>query len=228
MIRTKNIFVTSAVGFALLVFGQAALATADSAVVNQVFAGHYRAPVKTSIAKTSAGVKKHPSVISLLQSLPNDSAMRSKYPALRKGVKNWPPQREPEELINVRVNSCWICAVKYEHGAKGDNDFHLILSNSPTPPFTTVMNVEVAALPKTGPDVSRLKGVRATFLSFFLAIPPTSNFAKVSPPIHVRIEGSLYFDGDHNAGGQKDPGPSWAKPKTVWELHPIYKLTRLN
>src|SRR5207248_2179674 len=107
VMRIRTVIVTSTAALASLTFTRAVLATADPAVVNQVFAGHYRAPVKTSIAKPPAGVKKHPSLVSLLQSLPKDSAMRSKYPALRKGVKKWPSQREPEELINVRVNSCW-------------------------------------------------------------------------------------------------------------------------
>ena len=63
--------------------------------------------------------------------------MRSKYPALQKGVKNWPKQREPEEMVNIKIKSCWIRAVKYEHGATGDNDFHLVLSSSPPPPAPT-------------------------------------------------------------------------------------------
>jgi hypothetical protein len=229
--KIKNLILVSiiaAISAADLLFAQAACATADPTVVNQTFAGTYRAPVKTSIAKPPAVLKECPDLSSLLQSLPKDSAMRSKYSALRKGVRNWPKQREPEELVNAKIDSCWICAVKYEHGAKADNDFHLVLSNSPKPPFTTVMNMEVAGLPKTGPDVSRLKSLRATFLSFFKTTPPSGSFTRVSPPIHVQVEGSLYFDGDHNAGGKSDPGPSWAKPKTVWEVHPIYKLTRLN
>jgi hypothetical protein len=48
------------------------------------------------------------------------------------------------------------------------------------------------------------------------------------PPKHVTLEGSLYFDGSHGAGGKSDPGPGWAKPKTVWEIHPVYKLVALK
>jgi hypothetical protein len=155
--------------------------------------------------------------------------MRAKYPGLRKGVKkNWPKEREPEEMVNVRINRCWICAMKYEHGAAGDNDFHVILSNSPRRPFTKAMTMEVSALPKSGPDVSRFRSVRTRFLSFFLKTPPSGDFNPPSRPIPVRVEGSLYFDGFHGAGGKSDPGPSWAKPKTAWEIHPVYKLTRLD
>lgn len=184
--------------------------------------------MKTSIAKSPAPLKEYPDLSTLLQSLPKDSAMRDKYSALRRKAKKRPKQREPEEMVNVKIDTCWICAVSYEHGVDGDNDFHVILSNSPRRPFTKVMNAEVAGLPKNGPDVSRLKTVRRRFLSFFQITPPPGGFSPPSKPIRVRVEGSLFFDGHHGAGGKSDPGPSWAKPKTVWEVHPIYKLTRLD
>jgi hypothetical protein len=50
----------------------------------------------------------------------------------------------------------------------------------------------------------------------------------MTPPKHVTLEGSLYFDGDHGAGGKSDFGPGWAKPKSVWEIRPIYKITALK
>jgi hypothetical protein len=207
-----------------LLIAQPAWSAIDDAVVNQVFAGTYRAPVKTSIAKSPALLKEYPDLSTLLQSLPKDSAMRDKYPALRRKAKKWPKQREPEEMVNVKIDTCWICAVSYERGVDGDNDFHVILSNSPRRPFTKVMNAEVAGLPKNGPDVSRLKTVRRKFLSFFLYTPPPGGFSPPSKPIRVRVEGSLFFDGHHGASGTSDPGPSWAKPRTVWEVHPILQI----
>jgi hypothetical protein len=67
------------------------------------------------------------------------------------------------------------------------------------------------------------------FLTFFKTTPPSGSFVHITPaPIHVSIVGSLYFDGDHSAGGKSDPGPAWAKPQSVWEIHPIYKITPLN
>ncbi len=205
----------------------AAFSAPDPAVVNETFAGKYRAPVKTAIARP-APVREYANVAVLLQSLPKDSAMRSKYPALRPHIKNWPKQREPEEMINVKIDNAWIVAVKHEHSATGDNDFHIVVADSPAKPFNHVMNMEVAGLPKTGPDVTGLKNVRVAFLSFFTSTPPSGAFRAVKPPIHVSVEGSFYFDGEHTAGGKSDPGPAWAKPKTVWEVHPISKITRLN
>lgn len=89
------------------------------------------------------------------------------------------------------------------------------------------MNVEVSALPKPANDDSgMLKDVRARFLAL-ATNPPKEEFKHLDPPMHVRIEGSLYFDGDHGAGGAKDPGPAWAKPRSVWEIHPIYNIVAL-
>jgi len=185
---------------AVVVTGSIALSAPDPTVVNQTFAGKYRKPVKLAIAKP-APTREYANVSAVLQSLPKDSAMRSKYPSLRPHIKKWPSQREPEEMLNVKIDNAWICAVKYEHGGTAHNDFHVILSNSPTKPFTSVMNMEVAALPTTPTaDSARLKGVRQTFLSFFQSTPPSGAFRAVTPPIHVAVEGSLYFDGEHTAG----------------------------
>lgn len=196
------------------------------------FAGTYRAIPKTTIAGNAATivpVKEYASLHALLVTLPSDAAMRSKHPGLRKGVKkpNWPAQREPEEIRNVRIKSCWIVSAKHEGGATGDRDFHVIVSSSPTN-FGEVMNAEVSGLPPAGrPDFNKLKGVRALFLSLATNPPPGSAFGHMNPPKHVILEGSLYFDGAHGAGGTSDPGPGWAKPQSVWEIHPIYKLTAL-
>lgn len=195
------------------------------------FAGDYRAIPKTTIARNGAtivSVKQYNNLHSLLVTLPDDAAIRSKYPGLRKSIKkNWPPHREPEEIRNVRIKSCWIVSAKHEGGADGDRDFHVIVSNSPTN-FGEVMNAEISGLPHPSrPDFNKLKAVRALFLSLATNPPPGSSFGHMNPPKHVMLEGSLYFDGYHGAGGTHDPGPAWAKPQSVWEIHPIYKLTTL-
>ena len=90
------------------------------------------------------------------------------------------------------------------------------------------MNAEISGLPPASrPDFDKLKGVRALFLSLATNPPLSSTFGHMKPPKHVILEGSLYFDGAHGAGGKNDPGPAWAKPQSVWEIHPIYKLTSL-
>src|SRR5206468_213906 len=83
-----------------------------ASLATERFAGDYRAIPKTSIARNGtkiASVKQYKDLHSLLVALPKDATMRSKYPGLRRGVKkpNWPSQREPEEIRNVRIKSCW-------------------------------------------------------------------------------------------------------------------------
>ena len=211
-------------------------AQSNGSAATEPFAGAYRAVPKTSIARngtTLAPVTDYSDLHSLLVTLPKDAAVRSKYPGLRKGVQPGPTQREPEEIKNVRIKSCWLASAKHERQlvngvSKGDNDFHVIVTNSPTD-FSEVMNAEISGLPaKTGSDFNKLRDVRALFLSFFTSTPSSISFARINPPKHVTLEGSLYFDGDHNAGGKTDPGPAWAKPQSVWEIHPIYKITSLN
>jgi hypothetical protein len=200
-------------------------------LATETFDGDYREIPKTSIARDGtkiASVKSYKDLHSLLVTLPPDEAMRSKYPGLRKSVKkpNWPAQREPEEIRNVRIKSCWIVSAKHE-GGDGDRDFHVVVSNSPTN-FSEVMNAEVSGLPKANTaDFNTLRDVRALFLTLSTNAP-SSSFTHLKPPKHVILEGSLYFDGYHGAGKKNDPGPAWAKPQSVWEIHPIYKLTPLN
>jgi hypothetical protein len=207
-------------------------AKSSTSLATERFAGTYRATPKTSLARngsTVAPVTQYKDLHALLATLPTDAAMRTKYPGLKKGLrKGWPDFREPEEIRNVRIKSCWIVSAKHEGGATGDRDFHVIVSNSPTD-FSQVMNAEVSALPKTNTvDFNKLKDVRALFVTIASNLPPSGGFTHLSPPKHVTLEGSLYFDGDHGAGGKSDPGPGWAKPQSVWELHPLYKLTALK
>ncbi len=54
----------------------------------------------------------------------------------------------------------------------------------------------------------------------------SGGYIKITDARRVRVRGSLYFDGDHEAGClQGCPGPSYAKPTSVWEIHPVYSIT---
>ena len=156
--------------------------------------------------------------------------MRAKHPALKPAHHTAPGERFPEELRNVRIKDCWILVVKYEKShiqngkRSGDNDFHLVVGSSPTPTVGQRMNMEVAGLPPNGgPDKDKLLQARKTFLSMCAHTPPAGKFAPFNPPIHVSIEGSLFFDGEHTA---TQIAPSYHL-KTTWEVHPITKITRL-
>jgi hypothetical protein len=126
------------------------------------FEGHWRRLVKTSLARTGGrlvAVQKFADLGALLASLPADATMRNRYQDLNpRSIQTkqkqqsgdfGPENRKPEELKNVQVTA-WICAVKYEWGKTGDNDFHVILSSNATAGAgAQFMTVEVSALPVT-------------------------------------------------------------------------------
>lgn len=211
-------------------------ATADA--INLPFTGVYRAAAKTSIARTAQTTplpEEYQNLPALLATVPKDSALRAKYPFLKPLHHSAPGIRVQEEQRNVRVKDCWILVVKYEKSqakkAKngkmkrtGDNDFHLIMSSSPKFPSGQRMNMEVAGLPTTaGPDVDKLRQARKDFLAMCSKTPAAGTFVRFSPPIHVMIEGSLFFDGEHTAD---QIAPAYHL-KTTWEVHPISKIVRL-
>ncbi len=198
------------------------------------FKGHYRNRPKTSIARgNNHGAILDPvhyaDLADLVATLPADSAMRQKYPAMNQKKSGFPQKREPEELKNVEVD-CWIVAVKFEDGRgnkKGDDDFHVILSNAADPHAATFMSSEISGLPPSGADLDTLKEARKDFLQIISGTSFRGGFVRVKPPKKVEIRGSLFFDGDHEAGCAACPGPSWAKPQTAWEIHPIYSMKEI-
>jgi hypothetical protein len=198
--------------------------------IDQVYAGHYRKAVKTSIAKAS--VKSYPDLGTVLASLPKDEDMRTKQGLEKprsiaqkqkpqKGAVG-PQTRFPEELRNVSVTA-WICAAKYESSKEGDFDFHVILADSRTIGRSTkFMTAEVSGLPdKSGPDRDMLRKVRQSLLKIFAETKLDGAFHKPNPPIKVSVAGSLFFDGDHYAGAV---GPQGMRPQTSWEIHPVSSL----
>jgi len=82
------------------------------------------------------------------------------------------------------------------------------------------MNAEISGLPPSShPDFNKLKAVRALFL-LLATNPAPGTFRSHESGKHGMLEGSLYFDGYHGAGGTSGPGPAWAQPQSVWEIHP--------
>ena len=201
------------------------------------FAGHYRKAVKTSIARSASGTKiktkPYPNLVTLLTDLNQvgpDGVMRKKLGSPRTiAAKQKPPKgpvgrqtRLPEELKNLGVTA-WIAAVKYEGGATGDNDFHVILANATSAKNAQYMTAEVSGLPAGGPDVATLRAARRKLISLFPGVKLSSSFYKPKSPIKVRVEGSAFFDGDHYAGAA---GPAGMKPQTSWEIHPVSSLDK--
>jgi hypothetical protein len=205
----------------------------NARLVPLTYMGHYRKAVKTSVAPGSAA--RIADLGALLDSLPPDSTMRKNYGLKARTIaqKRRPPKgvigpqtRFPEERKNVVV-PCWLCAVKFETGQKdSDNDCHVILSSTANPAAQSArfMTAEVSGLPTGGKDVARLKAARQQLVALFRKVPLGNRFYQPSPPIKVRVTGSLFFDGDHTPG---NIGPVGRRPSTTWEIHPVTAITKV-
>ena len=183
------------------------------------FKGEYRKGPKTHVVRTPSGAvaqaKSYSSLTALLDALVPDASMRQKYPKL-KGKEGALDKRVLEEQRNVRVTG-WLLHTRKED----DDDYHLIVGSNASGSGNRFMTVEVSGLPPSGKDRALLKTVRSQFEAIVQRRIPSSKYATFSPPIKIRITGSLFFDGDHAAGSI---GPAGHRPQTVWEIHPVAKI----
>src|SRR5690349_3004902 len=175
------------------------------------FAGVYREGAKTSYLAGTP--KSFESVSALRDWLPSDDDMRDGDPAFTKTTA-----RVDLERHNVKVKA-WIYAAKFED----DNDFHVIIGTQPPGSAgTKYFNVEISGLPKkANAATAQLRKARKQFLTLFSEALPTKSTFMEYEPLAVIIEGSLYYDKAH---GPEVGGPSWAKPNTAWEIHPVTKI----
>lgn len=117
----------------------------------------------------------------------------------------------------------------YAFNLPADNDFHLIIGD--TPAFisgaTNLINVEVSGRPNSSDTV--FKAVRNQFLAK-VGNPTTmaqSTYYCVATPILITVSGGPFWDTSHPSGGS---GTSTCyggvKMKTIngWELHPVISV----
>src|SRR5262245_22445025 len=181
--------------------------------INARYRGADRKDPKTSIA--AATRRTFDDLPTLIATLPSDDAMRHHNPVIDRETM----LRVTEERRNVRVRA-WIYAIKYE----ADQDFHVIIGTDAARTPRTFFNAEISRLPPASAAAqSTLLGVRKQ-LATILAneLPSGTGYRKYTKPIGVAIEGSLFFDVDHDAGVV---GPTGMQPATAWEIHPITRLT---
>jgi len=171
---------------------------------------HDRGLAKTSYA--NAPIEIFNDLSSLILTLPDDDFM------VARTEKNWDFDRVAEEQRNVRVIA-YLFAVKRE----SDNDFHLILDDDGILEEGAKLNAEIAGVPNEGPDQDAIRQVRNSFKEHFNGQPPTQ-YQPFVGPIRVMIEGSLFFDRDHQGGVV---GPQGFRPASAWEIHPIRNITFL-
>jgi hypothetical protein len=189
------------------------------------FCGTYRSGPKTSFVKNTNGqlarFETFDDIAALLDWLPTDQAMRDQN---HWGLNSAPLDRIPEERHNVRVTG-FLVAVR---PGEDDRDFHVIVGSDPeNGPF---MNVEVSGLPVDHTDEAEFERARQQINALLDALQTETkgSYLKVLTPPKVVVEGSIYFDGDHRAGCHNCPGPAFAKPTTVWEIHPVFRIETIQ
>ena len=182
-----------------------------------VFKGTYRASAKTSFAEGAA--QSMADTAALVATLPPDSSMRSNFAHLISDSDGVDDPREDVENKNVTIKA-WIYWAKKE----SDRDFHVIVGDTPVPQSDTVLlNTEVSGLPRDNPTEPNITATRKVIKDLLAQHHP--NHGLFQQPVHVRITGSLFWDGEHST---QHVGPQGLQPDTAWEIHPIKKLTVLQ
>lgn len=194
--------------------------TKPKAASGDLFKGTSRKASKLSIS--DAKTEKFADLGDMIATLVPDKTMRTKGITRDAGSK-----RVAEEDRNVRVD-CYIYAASRED----DRDYHLILGRDPDAGGKEVyLTMELSGLPPANAKSrAALEKARDAFKAFFAKhfagnLPGTS-YDFYDPPIHVEIEGSLFWDASHGGAKDSKPGPQSLRSKipNVWEVHPISKI----
>jgi hypothetical protein len=185
-----------------------------------VFDGKIRKIAKVTIFEGQT--KTFDSVSELRDWLPDDHDMK----ALDIG-RGPDVDRVMQGKLNEQLN-VMVTAYIYTFRKEGDNDYHVIIGDKPGTPNRKFMNAEVSGIPDIGTDENRnqLWMVRRMFKrTFQLGDEGPDKYDRLPEPVPVKITGSLFWDVEHYP---KTVGPTYASPKTAWEIHPISKIEFLD
>lgn len=192
------------------------LAAAAAAPPGDNFEGTSRKAAKLSIA--NAPLQTFSDLRKLIKSLTPDEVMIKREPRIKTTATS---NRVAEEKRNVRVR-----AFLYAASREDDNDYHLIIGRDPDMTPELYMTMELSGLPpKTSASFKKLKAARDAYKEFFGDNLPGLSYDFYDPPIPVKIEGSLFFDMSHAAGQRPGPQSLKSRMPTIWEVHPITKIT---
>jgi hypothetical protein len=179
------------------------------------FGGTQRKAAKISIA--TGRTKTFKTVSTLITSLPTDEQMIKRKPKIRRAANSG---RVSEEMRNVGVS-----AFLYAASREDDSDFHLIIGGDPQGTPEMYMTMELSGLPpKTSPAFAKLNTARNAYKKFFGTNLPGLTYDFYSPPIPVKVKGSLFFDVGHATGSRPGPASLKSRMPTVWEVHPITSI----
>ncbi|MBS0376640.1 MAG: hypothetical protein JSR73_18855 [Proteobacteria bacterium] len=205
------------------------IAAARCGAADEPFAGRYRAAAKTSLARHGQALAPVETLAGL-EALRDylrpvlDPRMRLRHPHLEAETSAEAPRvAEEQHLLTVRA---YLHAVKHEGGAHGDHDFHVMLGSSAVADAGIFFTAEVSGLPSPGArDYPELAAARRQLLALLGRCVVGERFVRIDPPLAVQVTGALFFDADHSIGAV---GPAYAKPFTVWELHPVLRIERAS
>lgn len=185
---------------------------------SDIFQGCIRGKVKTTmITGEPLRFKTIRELLTRLKNESPDADMKSKnISSMENSV------REPEERKNVQILTAYLYSIYREP----DNDYHLIIGDSPVFSNSVLMNVEVSAIPRGASQqvAARFMKVRNKITESIIGnVSCSSNpFPRNNPLKITNLTGTLYFDNPHDAGSVGRDGLHAA---SAWEIHPIIDLT---
>jgi hypothetical protein len=189
---------------------------AAAAPAGDNFGGTARKAAKLSIG--TGKTEKFADLKNLIASLPAEAKMINHKPPISTAATSG---RVKEEQRNVRVR-----AFLYAASREADNDFHLIIGRDPKQTPELYMTMELSGLPpKSSASFPQLNTARDAYKKFFGANLPGVGYDFPNPPIPVEIEGSLFFDMTHATSSRPGPKSLKSRMPTIWEVHPITKIT---
>jgi len=177
---------------------------------NLIFIGATRAAAKLTMVPPAVPAYTTITAVTSLPPLPN------------------PPVNSTAPRTGVENNYASFTAYLYAYNLPADNDFHLIIGD--TPAFisgtTHVINVEVSGRPN-GADVV-FQAVRTAFLNA-VGNPinlPRSTYQCIPVPFAIQVAGGPFWDTSHPHGGSGTSTCHGADIKTSngWELHPATSI----
>ena len=156
--------------------------------------------------------EKHPEMCENKNNLPNDSRLM---------VEN-----RNVELLTVFI---------YTFKRQGDEDYHVILGTTKNVNTAKFFNSEISGLSPSGSyKRSNLVEARNTFEEYFgVSEKCATSYYKNdfrNHPIPVKIEGSLFYDGEHCTSFKNNGPQNWKELEIeiAWEIHPITSIEFLE
>ena len=144
--------------------------------------------------------------------------MRARYPGVELTV-DASGDRFPEEQLTVQVDA-YLWYVRKETV----NDYYHLILGSTADNDASYMIAEVPGLPVGGDDRDMLRRVRVQLTAILGSPPGGERFEALTPPLRIRVTGSLFFNGYHRP---EAVAPTGHEPQTVWEIHPVSDLQTL-